>query len=122
MSVIETVRGITGTDRLLYSGGADWRVVKRLTLAADIIEQRVINSQRASLTPGQTSITLGSSVFTLPQTLQTVTGSYNRTDGSGGLKLNPFGNLLLTGNLIVKLDRGGLRERSAPLLGVSYTF
>jgi len=112
-------------DRLFYSGGADWGITKRFTLAVDALAQWVNDSPRASIDKDvQVSVGSGStsSVFTLPQALHSGKGSYNRTDGSAGVKLKPFGNLLITGNLLVKLDQGGLRERMAPLVGVSYTF
>jgi len=108
-------------DRFLYSGGADWGITKRFTLALDALAQRVIDSQRASIQQN-VQVTLGNSVFTLPRALHSGSGSYNRTDASAGFKLKPFGKLLLTANLLVKLDRGGLRERLAPLFGASYTF
>jgi hypothetical protein len=108
-------------NRFLYSGGADWGITKRFTLALDALAQRVIDAQRASIQQN-VQVTLGGSVFTLPQALHSGTGSYNRTDASAGFKLKPFGKLLLTCNLLVKLDRGGLRERLAPLFGASYTF
>jgi len=111
--------------RFLYSGGADWGITKRFTLALDVLAQRVIDSQRATIQQN-VEVTLRNgnsvSVFTLPQALHSGPGSYNHTDASAGFKLKPFGRLLLTANLLVKLDRGGLRERMAPLFGASYTF
>jgi len=106
-------------NRLIYSGGADWRVFPRLTLAADVLEQRVFDGSRAVLQTGIQPFTNSADSFS---SIRTSAGSYNRTDGSIGIKLKPTGNLLLTGNLLVKLDRNGLRERLAPLLGISYTF
>jgi hypothetical protein len=35
--------------------------------------------------------------------------------------VNPIGTLLVTFNLLVKLDSGGLRDRVTPLIGVSFT-
>jgi hypothetical protein len=114
-------------DRLLYSGGADWRVVKRLTLAVDVLDQLVFNSERATLLPAAATgvpLTLGTlhTTLNIPATIQTSTGSYNHTDVSAGFKLNPVGNLLLSVNFLAKLNSGGLRENFAPLFGVSYTF
>jgi hypothetical protein len=112
-------------DRLIYSGGADWGIFKHLTIAADVIAQWVKDSPRATIDQN-VQVTVGngsaSSIFTLPEALHSVKGNYNRTDASGGLKWKPFGNLLISGNLLVKLDQGGLRERLAPLGGISYTF
>ena len=109
-------------DRLIYSGGADWGISKRLTVAADVLEQRVISGRRAALLSNP-SISNGSgTTVTVASVISTSTDSYNRTDGSIGFKLKPFGNLLLTSNLLVKLDRAGLRQRLAPLVGLSLTF
>ena len=110
-------RKATLPERLIYSGGLDWGIAKRLTVAADVLEQRVFSGQRA----------IDANVQVPPSTLAVNTvlteqSSYNRTDGSIGFKLKPFGNLLLTSNLLVKLDRNGLRQRLAPLMGLSLTF
>ena len=108
-------------DRLIYSGGADWGISKRLTVAADVLEQHVISGQRAALLSNQ-PISSAAGAFNVISVISTFTESYNRTDGSIGFKLKPFGNLLLTSNLLVKLDRNGLRQRLAPLVGLSLTF
>jgi|SRR5579864_9506324 len=47
--------------------------------------------------------------------------SYNRTDGAFGAKLRR-GNFIATGNVMVKLDQGGLQARIVLLRGISYTF
>ncbi len=104
-------------ERLLYSGGADWGISKRMTVAVDILEQRVFSGQRAT----ESTVQIPQSAFTV-NSVQTFDSSYNRTDGSIGFKVKPFGNLLLTTNLLVKLDRNGLRQRMAPLMGLSLTF
>jgi hypothetical protein len=43
-------------------------------------------------------------------------------DISLGLKYSPFGNFLVTGNLLVKLNDAGLRATVVPLVGISYSF
>jgi hypothetical protein len=47
--------------------------------------------------------------------------SYNRTDGSLGAKVK-LGNFIATGNVLARLDQGGLRARIVPLGGIAYTF
>ena len=39
---------------------------------------------------------------------------------SGGLKWNPFRDLVLSGNALYQIDNNGLRSRIVPLVGVSY--
>ncbi len=109
-------------NRLIYSGGADWRLTRRLTIAADVLAQRVFQAPEAKIVPNFTPFPTTNPGFSIAQTTVSSSGTYNRTDGSIGLKLKPWGGLLLTGNLLVKLDQGGLRSRMAPLVGASYTF
>ena len=104
-------------NRLLYSGGADWGVTKWLTLAADVLEQRVFDAQRIKLI----NFSISNPNLTFPS-ISPFKDSYNRTDGSAGVKIKPFGNLIITGNVVVKLDHAGLRSRLVPLVGASYTF
>jgi hypothetical protein len=47
---------------------------------------------------------------------------YNITNASVGLKYRPFGHLVVTGNVLIKLDDSGLRSTVVPLVGVSYSF
>ena len=42
--------------------------------------------------------------------------------GSVGFKINPVGNLLLTINGLFSLNRRGLQDKFAPLVGVDYSF
>jgi hypothetical protein len=39
-----------------------------------------------------------------------------------GFKYNLFGNVLLTGNILFRLDNKGLRQDVMPLVGLSYAF
>jgi hypothetical protein len=109
-------------NRLIYSGGADWRLTRRLTIAADVLAQRVFQAPEAKIVQNFAPFPRANPGFQISPTTVSSSGTYNRTDGSIGLKLKPWGGLLLTGNLLVKLDQGGLRSRIAPLVGASYTF
>jgi hypothetical protein len=126
--------------QLTYSGGADMWITSWLTGAIDIVGQEVLQSKRTVLT----SLTepaacqdgfctecpaLGpggcSSSFLLPKTdsvISQATGSYNITSLSLGARIRPVSNLLMTGNVLLKLNDGGLRSTAVPLLGISYTF
>ena len=50
------------------------------------------------------------------------TGTFNVSNISLGSKLRPFSNFLITGNVLIKVNNGGLRSSVVPLLGLSYTF
>jgi hypothetical protein len=107
--------GVTGKlpNNLFYVGGADARVVRRLTLSADYLGQRVFTALREGIhmqpSAGLSGVYTGS-------------GSFNTNYLTVGGKVNPAGNLLLTANVFFKLDNNGLHNRPAPLVGISYTF
>jgi hypothetical protein len=121
-------------NRFLYIVGADVRATRRLTGAFDIYGQHLFDSPQLVSQPymglgscaGPTDpsgatcgpYTAGTSH---PDTGQISTG-VNMTDASLGLKYNLFSRLVVTGNVLLKLDNGGLRSRAVPLVGVSYNF
>lgn len=115
---------ITGTkgklpNQFIYSGGVDIGISKRLSVSGDILGQHVFDGPRVVKTT-YTDI-LGVNHPDIPQ-IAVATGSYNITDAAIGAKLSPWRNLVLSGNVLIKLDDGGLRAKVVPLVGVSYTF
>jgi hypothetical protein len=124
-------------SQVTYSGGADVWLTKRITLALDLIGQQVNGTRRLVKTtftelpackpfgnPAMTTCDPNDG-FVAPNTdqnLSPVNGHYNITNASIGAKIKPFGNLLVTGNVLLKLNDGGLRAKVVPLVGVSYTF
>ncbi len=107
-------------DSLNYSAGTDVGIVKKLSLVADLVGQRYFNAPR---------VTAAAPVAT-PQlnpnsnpSVGVADGSYNLDNLGLGLKLNPFGHLILSANALIRLDTGGLRPaRFVPLVGLSYRF
>ncbi len=116
-------------NRFIYIAGAEVAIAKRLTGAFDVYGQRVFGGLQLFssaytdlgkcsdnncdiLTPGTTH----------PDTGVRTNADYNMTDASLGLKFRPFGQLVVTGNVLLKLDDGGLRSKAVPLVGVSYSY
>jgi hypothetical protein len=121
-------------NRFLYIVGADVDVVKRLTVAFDIYGQRLFGSPELVSQPyadygNCTGATNASAVAcgtytpgtTHPDVAQKIT-DVNITNASLGLKYRAFDKLVITGNVLLKLDDGGLRSKVVPLVGVSYSF
>lgn len=110
-------------NRLLYSGGIDVALFKKLTVNVDGIAQHVFDAPRASLLPAGTQLFSSSSNVTISSPIiQPLSASYTQADAAGGLKFNPFRGFLITGNVSVKLNQAGLRSRVVPLMGASLTF
>ena len=101
----------------LYSGGADFRVDKRLTLTAEFLGQYVINAPRVA--PQTVTIP----VLGPRPSVTTFNESYASDNVAFGFKLNPFKNLILSASALAKLDQNGLRQRTVvPLFGAAYRF
>ena len=112
----------TPPNRLIYSGGVDFALFKKLTVNVDGIAQHVFDAQRATLFPAGTPLfTSGNVSATIPVVVP-VPASYTRADAAGGIKWNPVKGLLFSGNVSVKLNQAGLRSRVVPLMGASFTF
>jgi hypothetical protein len=102
-------------EQFFYVAGVDVGVTSKFSMALDFLGQRLIDAQRVFETP-----------FTgfdgsVHPTTRFERGSVNTADGAIGFKVNPIGTLLVTFNILVKLNSGGLRDRVTPLIGVSFT-
>ena len=42
--------------------------------------------------------------------------------GSVGFKLNPFGRLLVVGNVLIAMGNAGLQDDFTPVVGIDYSF
>jgi hypothetical protein len=106
-------------DQLFYSAGVDAGVTRKLTLAVDLLGQRFYDAP--GVRQGAWEDVL---LVSHPDVAQTIPihRSFNTDDLALGGKYSPFGNWLVTGNVQIKLDNGGLRAKVVPLVGLSYTF
>jgi hypothetical protein len=106
-------------DQLFYSAGVDAGVTRKLTLAVDLLGQRFYGAP--GVRQGAWEDVLKVSHPDVAQTIP-IHRSFNTDDLALGGKYSPFGNWLVTGNVQIKLDNGGLRAKVVPLVGLSYTF
>jgi hypothetical protein len=114
-SPIAGAKGKLAND-FFYSGGLDWAVAPKVTIALDYLGDYVIDQFRLK------RITTTTSPGTQVPDVAAVTGSFNTAKGSVGAKYNLVKNLLITGNVLFRFDHNGLRNNPVPLAGVSYTF
>jgi hypothetical protein len=104
---------------LNYDVGADWAMLKRLTVAGDLLGNQYVNAPRyvVSSVPLPDKPSTASLTTIIPET-----STYTINNLSTGVKLNPFRNLVLSANVLFQLNNNGLRSRPTPLLGISYKF
>ncbi len=104
---------------LQYDLGADWAMLRHVTVAGDLLGNQYLNAPKLI----STTIPLPTtpSIAALP-TIVPGNSSYTISNLSTGLKWNPFRNLVLSGNVLFQLNNNGLRSRPTPLVGISYKF
>ena len=118
---------IPGQDGKLPSNffwdvGADAGATKYLTFAADVLGEYVDSALRLKPT---TITPAASTEAPTPVPVESVAisrGSFPTLKGAFGIKVKPFGNFLVSGNVLISLTHNGLRNDPVPLIGASYTF
>jgi hypothetical protein len=109
-------------SQFFYSLGADVGATSRLTLSFDYLGQTLFNAPRVFRTKFVTAnVPGGTGALSLP-TISGGKDDVGLNSGAAGLKYNLFGNLLLTANILFRLDNKGLRQDVTPLVALSYAF
>lgn len=106
-------------DRISLMTGIDVGVSDRLTLALDVLTDRVLASPRIVTRPFLAQGPLGSETF---QDIAFVEESYFVTNGAVGMKVNVSQGLLVNFNVRFNVGSSGLRDRVSPMLGLEYGF
>jgi hypothetical protein len=99
-----------------YSAGADASVTRWLGLSGDYIGTSLLNESRLETSTFQDAA--GNNYPTVTTSVSTI----NQANISAGAKVRPFARLLVTGNVLFRLNDAGLHFKPSPLIGVSYTF
>ena len=102
-------------DQVVYAAGADVGT-GRFTVVFDLLGRYLLDAERTVLQDFQAR---NGSVF---PSIGFSQESFNLLSGATGIKINAFGRLLVTGNLLFALDDHGVRARVTPLIGLEYGF
>lgn len=104
------------SDQFQLALGFDLGVTRKFTFAADYLGQQQIQGNRVKLV---NYLAANGALF---PNVQVNRARLTQNAASLGMKVNPIAELLVTFNLLVALDHNGLRDRAAPMIGLSYTF
>ena len=110
-------------DSLEYSAGVDIGITKRFTVIGDLLGRHFFDAPRVTrAVPASQSIKgLPPELSNLP-TVGIGRNSFDEDNFAVGIKVNPVGKLLVSANVLIKLNDGGLRADYVPLVGISYKF
>jgi hypothetical protein len=106
-------------DQVQYAAGADVGVSNRVSLTADWLGRRVLDSPRVTRTTLTTRTGTRSGSF---DDIAFERGAFSSSSAAFGIKANVAGQLLVDFNLRFALDDNGLTDRVTPLLGMEYSF
>jgi hypothetical protein len=141
--VAGTVAGLSAAslpDEINYTGGIEFIANPRVTVTGDLVGRTLRRAGRFDLVsktfeyseptmfatgmpgpgcggiPGNTCKTASFDEFALrPSNLSLLLGT-------GGVKFNPFGNLLISASVLFPLTNAGLRSRVTTVVGMDYAF
>ena len=103
-------------DIITYSAGADAGVTHRVTLSADFLGQSLVDAKKIAAS------TFTDAAGATHSNIVTSTATINQASIAVGGKVNPVGRLLITANVLFRVNDAGLHSKPVPLIGVSYTF
>jgi hypothetical protein len=121
-----TVASKTASNQVNYVGGTEYAVAPKVTIVGDLVGRTLQSTlrlkdisvphtfQQGSLTAPVETTTL-QEVTTESRTLTTVLAT-------GGIKFNPWQNLLISAHVLVPLNDAGLRSKVTPVVGFDYSF
>jgi hypothetical protein len=112
-------------DELDYTVGFDWALGRRLTLNADLIGRSLRNTERVVPVQRELHFTRrGSSRVesAVRSELVSQPGNLNLLLGAVGVKLNPFGRLLISGTVLLAVGDRGLQDEVTPVVALDYSF
>jgi len=119
-------------DEINYTAGFDAALLPRVTLTADIVGRTLRGAGRVEVQEevwdfvtradvGADGRPLDVQLATFPR-LTPVTGDLNILIGAVGVKVNPFGNFLISGNVLLSQGKRGLQDYITPVVSVDYSF
>jgi hypothetical protein len=118
-------------DEINYTAGFDAALHPRVTLTGDIVGRTLLSTQRIEVQEETWDFVTRNDVgpngptnveFTTFPRLVPVGTDLNILIGAVGLKLNPFGNLLISGNVLLSQGKRGLQDYVTPVVSIDYSF
>lgn len=120
------VEGVS--DEWNYAGGVEFIPSPKVTLIGDLIGRTLMGAgtvaaQTITLPYAANAVSSTNPIDGQPyRELALTPGSLNLILGSAGVKYNPSGNVLLTGNILFPLSSGGLKSKLSFVIGVDIAF
>jgi hypothetical protein len=102
---------------ITYTAGLDAGITRRVSASVDFLGTTLTDQKKILNAPPVTDF-----VGVSHPDITTQTATVNQASIALGGKVNPFGRLLLTADVLFRVNDAGLHSKPVPLVGVSYTF
>jgi hypothetical protein len=99
-----------------YTAGVDGQIVHWLSASGAFIGESLLNAERIK---ANTFTDFGGNTH---QDITTYTGAVNQESIAVGGKVEPVHKLLISLNVLFRVNHAGLHSKPAPLIGISYLF
>ena len=121
-----TASGSAASDQINYVGGLEYAATPKVTVVGDILGWNLRDTIRLRNSTAAFAFQQGPSAPVEQTSVETValsSGSLNTALGTAGVKLNPWGNLLLSAHVLFPLtSKSGLKSGVSPVIGFEYSF
>jgi Putative MetA-pathway of phenol degradation len=121
-----TASGSGASDQINYVGGVEYAATPKVTVVGDILGWNLRDAIRLRSSNAAFSFQQGPTApleQTSVETVALVSGSVNTALGTAGVKLNPWGNLLVSAHVLFPLTtNSGLKSGVSPVIGFEYSF
>ena len=121
-----TASGSAASDQINYVGGVEYAATPKVTVVGDILGWNLRDTVRLRSSNAAFSFQQGPAAPVEQTSVETVAlsdGSLNTALGTAGVKLNPWGNLLVSAHVLFPLtSKSGLKSGVSPVIGFEYSF
>jgi hypothetical protein len=121
-----TASGKGASDQVNYVGGVEYAATPKVTVVGDILGWNLRDAIRLGSASLPVSFQQGAAAPFEQTTVETValsSGSVSTALGTAGVKLNPWGNLLISAHVLFPLTgKSGLKSGVSPVIGFEYSF
>ncbi len=110
-------------DEINYAVGSEIIVNPKLTLNADVVGRTLRKSGRLEIMSKSFDYQGATAVQTAQfSEFEGRSGNMSLALGAIGVKFNPIGDILISGNVLFPLTQAGLRSRVTTVIGLDYAF
>jgi len=120
-----TVSGSGSYDQVNYIGGVEYAASPKVTVVGDLLGRTLRGAVRVTDVSIPHSFQQGPTAPVEQTTLQSVAltpGTVSSPLGTGGVKINPNSNLLISAHVLFPLNGSGLKSGITPVIGFEYSF